>query len=368
MLGTLLLDLGDVFTKGLAIGPLGRRRLRFPSVVARRLLTRAPEPAELLLEGQPELLRPTDFDPSDYRRTRSYPGAAAFLENFRVQAETRGARYAGWQAATYGADRQVLGTDPGRDNLDALLHKALILARPMLEREVEIVFLVDSGPKAHAIQRYAEQLPPRVTFDVRSVRDRTPRRVELALAARLLDAAACAARVLPGEFSAEAVLLADIGYFRTKLSVIAREGCQHQEQLDGWGVGTCVQRILRDEQEHGLVEDEFAVMRALERSVGGRLRVADREFDVTHSLGRAGDALALELGQAARRVALHYYGRRGDACRRVAIIGGGAAVVGPKLAANLARAGCGLENHWTTPDTGFLLLQGAELALQPRAT
>jgi hypothetical protein len=362
MVAGLFIDLGDLFTKGVAVGPGRRRRLRYPSVVAHRLLAQPNEPTELLIDHAEPLPRPSDFDPTRYHRTRSYPGAEAALRDFQGQGAVLGARYAGWQAATYGAARQVLGTHPTRENIDTLVHKALILGRTAFGSEVEVVFVVDSGAKAEAILDYARQLRRKVAFEVRSVRNAKPRRVELALRGRVVDAADCAVRVLPPDLDPRPVLLLDIGYFRSQLSIVSGEGCDYQEQLDGLGVSQCVRRILRDEQERGLVEDEFAVIRALERSAESRLEVAGREFEVGRSLARARESLGQELEHAARRVVLDYYGRRGQTCRALAIIGGGSRLAGSDLAARLGRAELGLGVQWVTADPSFFLLAGAEKA------
>jgi hypothetical protein len=359
MAARLLLDLGDLFTKAVAVGPVRRRRLRFPSVVARRLIARKSDPVELLIDHDEPLPRTSDFDPASYRRTRSYPGAEAAIRDFAGQGRVEGARYAGWQAATYGADRQVLGLYPSYDNVDALVHKALILGRPVLERDVELVFVVDSGKKDEGVFGWVRDLPRTVAFEVRSVRHPEPRRVELALKGRVVDAADCAARVLPAEL-APVLLLVDVGYFRSQLTLLSGEGCEHQEVLDGLGISQCVRRILRDEQERGLVEDELAVVRALERSRAGRLEVAGREFEVGRSLRAAREMLGEELARAVRRVVLGYFARRARSCRRVAIIGGGSKLIGGELRARLEGSELGLGAPWIPDDPGFFLLAGAE--------
>jgi hypothetical protein len=363
MAARLFIDLGDLFTKAVAVGPLGRRRLRYPSVVARRLLQQESGPADLLIDQGEQLFRPDDFDPARYRRSRSYPGAVEALEGFQGQGAVSGARYAGWQAAAYGADRQVLGLHPTEENVDALLHKALILGRRALEREVEVIFVVDAGPKAEAILAFARTMPRTERFEVRSVRQPEPRRVELALRGRVVDATECAARVLPAEVDprpAHPLVLVDIGYFRSHTSIVSGEGCEYQEELDGLGVSQCVRRILRDEQSSGLVEDEFAVIRALEKSAAGKLEVAGRAFDVKRSLESARHTLVEELTSALCRIVVGHYGRRAKSCRAVAILGGGASVLGNDLAARLGESELGLDQRWVTPDPEFLLLNGAE--------
>jgi hypothetical protein len=357
----LYLDLGDAFTKGVVVAELARRRLRFPSVVARRLLDPGSGANQLLLDEQRPLLRPTGFEPTQHARSRSYPGADAVLRQVREQPPAAGARFAGWQAATYGADRQVLGTHPSEENIDALIHKALILTGAPNGSEVTLSLLVDVGVKANAIQNYARQPVRSVAFEARSIRHPAVRRVQLTVCSGVLDAAGCAVAALPAAWcKIERTLLIDIGYFRTKLSIVSAQGCEHQEQLDTVGVSDCVRRILRDGQDQGLVEDELAVMRALENCAGGKIRVAGRQFDVRQPLHSAREGLQLEVAQAAGRLLTDYFGRRAELCRGAVITGGGSALVGADLAQRLRNADLGLTQVMATSEASFFLLNGAE--------
>jgi hypothetical protein len=359
----LYLDLGDLFTKAVVVDPPWRRRLRFPSVVARRLLDDRNAAGELLIDEQQPLQRPVGFDAAQYARTRSYPGAEAVLGQVRDQAPVTGARYAGWQATTFGVDREVLGIHPTAQNVDALVHKALILTKAASGRDVQVVFVLDAGAKAETILRYAEQSPRTAAFEVHSLQQREPRRVELEVRSRVVDAADCAAAALPSHCSLhklERLLLIDIGYFRTKLAIVSSHGCEHQEQLDSVGVSDCVKRILRDGQDRGLVEDEFAVIHALEKSAPGALQVAGRRFAVTEPLRNARDGLEQELERAARRTLLGYFGRRARLCRGAVVLGGGVALVGEGLLARLRASEVGLSQAWAAADPSFFLLDGAE--------
>jgi len=332
--------------------------------------------ADLLIDGSDSVVRPEGFRPEQYPRTRSYPGADALLREVRAKPPAAGARFAGWQATAYGAERKLLGNHPTRENLEALVHKALILARPRSGAVFEVVLIVDSGEKARAISSYAREAPARVAFDVRGLHDPEPRRVEVTLRRSVLDAADCAVAALPDELDLRRtgrVLIVDVGYLRTKLSIVSEDGCEHQEQLDSLGAADLVRRVLRDGQDHGLVEDEFAVIRALESSripetsegpvASQRLVVAGRAFDVDSALRSARAGLEEELERAVRRLVLGHFRRRAETCRAVACIGGGAALVGAGLSARVRAAGLGLTDVWVTRDASFLLLEGAQRLL-----
>ncbi len=360
----LLLDLGDAFTKGIAVEAGRTQRLRFPSVVASRLLSGDEESAPLLVDDRQALPRPADFDPSRYPRTRSYPGGEEFLSEVRGQLAAQ-ARFAGWPAAAYGQDRQLLGNHPTSENITTLVRKALILlsGSGFDCSDTQLVFVVDQGAKAEAVLRYAEAAPWSATIVVQGFKRQSPRRIRLEVRCSVIDGAPCAVAALPDEIGVERVerlLLIDIGYLRTKLAIVSAAGCEHQEQLAGLGVSDCVQRILRDGQEQGLVEDEFAVIRAMEHPDGGELEVAGRRFDIGKTLASAQRALEEELARAARRVVVDLYGRGGAVCRGVAIVGGGAAVVGAGLAKRLRALELGLETAWVADDTDFLLATGAQ--------
>jgi hypothetical protein len=366
----LLLDLGDLLTKGLYLGPDGRRLLRFPSAVARRLLDPRTGAGELLL-GEPHgLLRPDGFMAGDYPRFRSFPGGRELVTELGADARPlSGARFVGWLAAAYGEDRRLLGAEPTPDQIDALVRRALLLtATSESESELELVLLVDLGPKADALVRYVRELPPRVTIHAWSALTARPLRVELALRASVLDAAECAMAALPAELEGERNgrwLLCDIGYRRTKLAIVSARGCEHQEQLDGIGVHDCVRRILSDGQEQGLVEDELAVIRALERGEPA-LEVAGLSFDVSRTLADASRALVDELARGVERTLVDDFVRRGEACRGLAILGGGAALVGSALAARLEGSELRLATSWVAPAPSFTLLEGAVRALERR--
>jgi hypothetical protein len=53
------------------------------------------------------------------------------------------------------------------------------------------------------------------------------------------------------------------------------------------------------------------------------------------------------------------YGRSGEMCKAVAIIGGGAAIAGQGVAARLNASDIGLEAVWVAKDTRFFLAEGA---------
>lgn len=364
----LFLDLGDILTKGIAVRRGRSRRFVFPSVVARRLLGGAQRSSalgcdggarrtDLLLDNQENLLRLADFEPDKYPRTRSYPREDACRDE--IQAVPR-ARYAGRLAVALGADRQLLGRHPTEENIDALVHRAFFRSAEGC-RTAEVIFVLDTGAKAQAILRYAEASPRSTAFLKWKIRRPQPLLVQLRMRGRVVDAADCAAAALPPGVSLQQVrqlLLLDIGYLRTKLAIMSTDGCEHQEQLDGLGVSDCIRRILRDGQEQELVEDEYAVIKALERS-HRTIEVAGRRFDIGSILESARRGVEEELARAAKRAITGHYGKSSDACKVVAIIGGGAAVIGKGVEARIKELGVGLDTAWITGDTRFFLLEGA---------
>ncbi len=359
---TLYLDLGDLMTKGIATGAKLRDRFRFPSVVARELLRdRTAAVGGLLLDESKQLPRLADFDARQYPRARSFPGGTEFVSKVSALPTVRGARFAGWLAAGYGLDRELLALAPTADNIDALVHKAVLVAGTGDEgrAEVAVTLVIDLGPKSTALQEYAVAGPHRSTIAVRSYRSFEPRRVEMSVRAQIVDAAACAYRGVPLAWRETGrVLVADIGYLRTKLSIVSREGCEAQTECDGLGAADCVRRVLRDAQEQGLVEDELAVIRALERGRGGTIEVEGRTFDVRAALTAAQQALGQEVAQAVARFVSERFRLAGTSCRRVALIGGGAALAGACVVAELARLDLGLES-WVAERPAFLLVEGA---------
>jgi hypothetical protein len=353
----LFLDLGDIFTKGIAVSGGRSRRFVFPSVVARRLLSGETGQTDLLLDDRESLLRLADFDPEKYPRTRSYPREDACRHE--IQSVPR-ARYAGRLAVALGADRQLLGRHPTEENIDALVHRAFFRSAEGC-RTAEVIFILDVGAKAQAILRYAEASPRSTAFLKWKIRSPRPVLIQLRIRGRVVDAADCAAAALPPGVSLQQVqrlLLLDIGYLRTKLAIMSTDGCEHQEQLDGLGVSDCIRRILRDGQEQVLVEDEYAVIKALERS-HGTIEVAGRRFEIGDILDRARRGVEEELARAARRAVADHFGKSTDACKVVAIIGGGAAVIGKGVAARIKELGVGLDTAWISGDTRFFLLGGA---------
>jgi hypothetical protein len=241
------------------------------------------------------------------------------------------------------------------------VNKALMLLCPADCSSAELVFVVDSGAKAAAVSRYVSALPRTVAFEVRTYREPEPRRLRVLLRGSCVDAAACAAAALPPEMAPgpdRRVLLIDIGHFRTKLAVFSRDGCDLQEQLP-FGMADCVRRVLRDGQELGLVADEFAVIRALERSSKDVITVGKGRFDIGGPLLRARRGLEEELEKSVRRLLLEHYGRVGESCKAAAIFGGGAVTLGPSLAARLQACEVGLGANWVAPDPNFFLLEGA---------
>jgi len=356
----LFLDLGDLVTKGLAVRGDQLKYLRFPSAVARKLLPReGHQPASLVLDEREQLPRPDDFDAERYPRKRSYPRGQAFLDKVQPVAH---ARFAGWPAAAYGADRQMLGTHPTEDNIDALVRKAFLQCATRA-KDIEVVFILDFGAKADAIARYASVSPRTVKFMAWAAGRSEPRPVELRVEARVIDAADCRAAALPAEVSVEEagrVMMLDIGYARSKLEIVSGEGCELVHSLDGLGISNCVRRILRDAQERGFVEDELALINALEKS-DRTIEIAGRKFDVGPELDRSTRTLAEELAGAVQKSALSHYRRRGDLCGALAITGGGASVVGEHLAQLLQATDLGVRSTWVAPDPKFLLVDGARI-------
>jgi hypothetical protein len=117
--------------------------------------------------------------------------------------------------------------------------------------------------------------------------------------------------------------------------------------------------VLRDGQDQGLVEDEFAVIRALEKSAGDWIEVAGRRFEVASVLGPACASLVQDLERGVRRFALGHYQRCAGLCRGAAIFGGGSVQAGPTLANRLRTADIGIEATWVAEEMSFLLLTGA---------
>jgi hypothetical protein len=351
----LFLDLGDIVTKGIA-ERRGRRSRRFifPSVVARRLIDGEARSADLLLDNQETILRLEDFDPAKYPRTRSYPREKACRGDIQTVPRPR---YAGRLAVALGADRELLGRHPTEENIDALVHRAFFRCADGC-RSAEVIYVLDMGAKAQAILSYAEASPRSTTFLKWKVGKPQPQLIQLRARSRVIDAADCAAAALPPGSSPQRLLLLDIGYLRTKLAVMSTEGCEHQEQLDGLGVSDCVRRILRDGQEQELIEDEYAVSKALERSQS-TIEVAGRRFDIASILDGTRRGLEEELARAAKRAVVKTFGKSTESCKAAAIIGGGAAIIGKGLAERLKQLGIGLDTAWIADDTRFFLLEGA---------
>jgi hypothetical protein len=309
-----------------------------------------------------------DFDAAEFPRTRSYLGADEFLDGAwagHANPVPR-TRFAGWIAAAFGADRQLLGSHPSLNNVEALVHKALMQSGVTAET-AELVFIVDSGAKAEAVMRYVERSPHAEEFLTWRFQRTTPEPVRVECSSHVLDSASCAIAGLPPKVRAPGggpVLLVDIGYFRTKLHVMSDEGCEYQELVDGLGVSDCVRRVLRDEQDQGLVEDEFAVMAALERNQR-TIDVAGRRYDIERSLESAKQSLEEELVHAVRRALLEHFKRRGAACRRVALVGGGGALLRGGLGPRLERAELGLSSVWASGGGDFLPALGAQRLFLP---
>lgn len=361
---SLLLDLGDVFTKGMVQGPDGLRRFRYPSVVSHRLIESGRDRAELSLEREQRDPMPPGFVPGRYPRTRSYPGAE------RVLAEARpvpGARFAGWLATKYGADRQLLGHHPSPENVEALIRKAFLESGARQGRARLILVVDPSGAKAEALHRYAAQAPHRVEIAVHSLRKTRRRHIDLTVDCEVLDSAACAVASLPRASrppGVERVLVVDVGYLRSKLAILSAEGLELLRERPGLGVADCVRRLLRDGRERGLVEDELAIASALERSERS-IEIAGRRFDLGTSFQAARQELLRELEREVREALLEHFGRRGEPCRSVAVVGGGAAVLGQGLTAALEGDDSVTDRVWVTPDPAFLLLEGARRMVFP---
>jgi hypothetical protein len=368
------LDLGDAFAKATAEGaplPTGadgptRARVRFPSVVATRLLDPRAEEHTLLLDPSEPVIRPVDFDPRAHPRTGSYGGAQEFLEMASSRPAPPRSRFAGRLAAIYGADRQWLGIDPSDENVAALVHKALMVLCPPQCTDAEMVLVLDSGAKAAAVSRYVSTLPRVAEFEVRTYRHPEARRLRVRLGGRTIDAPECAVAALPGEVAPDRhrrLLLIDIGHFRTKFSVFSAEGCELQEELP-IGVADCVRRVLRDGPELGLVVDEFALIRALEGSRQDVITLSKRRFDIGAPLRTARRAVEEELEKSLRRLLLEYYGRGGGICNAAVLMGGGAVALGRSFAARLEACQIGVGKTWIAPDPSFFLIQGAERAVK----
>lgn len=355
----LFLDLGDLFTKALAVRD-SARRVRFPSVVAHELLDDGSVADRLLLYSEARMQRPMGYDSSQHRRLRSYPGKRQELQTARARGHpAAGARFAGRMAVLFGADRVTLGESSEEENVDALVHKALLKTASGC-RDVEIVYVVDEGAKAASIQRYAGT--PRSIHMLRwTFESPDPEPMRLEVTGRIVDAADCVAAALPEEIGLTTVgrvLIIDIGYTRTKLAIVTPEGCQRQAQLPSLGYSDCVWRVLRDGQDQGLVEDEFAIIWALERGKG-ILEVAGRRFDVGAMLEKAADAVVVELARAVQRVLAADFGRHAEMCRTVALVGGGTVGLGEGLSARLRALDVGLETVWICPDPSYVLVEGA---------
>jgi len=356
----LFLDLGDTFTKLVAVGPVRKDRARFPSAVASRLIRESHDATELLLEPGANLLRTPALAGANIGRTRSYARSESFVRRVRERPPAAGSRFAGRLAAIYGADRRWLGFEPSHEAVDALVHKALVVSGVEGECEADITFVLDVGRKAEVIAEYARAPKPATTVELRSYSRASPRRLRLSIRSRITDAPSCVAAALPAALSPAAqgaVLVIDIGFLRTKLAVLTPDGCQSQEAVERLGTSDLVQRILRDGQGEGLVEDEFAVIDALERGDGSVLVVAGRRFDVAATLRSAGRALEEEIVRAARRVSVVHFERTGSPVRAVAVAGGGAQVVGAGVKARLEDDGTG--TVWLCPEPSWLLVEGA---------
>ena len=356
------LDLGDAFTKARLAGAVRREQIRFPSIVASRLLAGGEELSRLLLHDDDDVPRPATFDPTAYPRTRSFAGAERFVERVKASPPAKGARFAGRLAAKYGADRRLLGHDASTENLDALVRKVFMLGCAGERCSAEAIFVVDTGAKAGAISAYVSTLPRTTTLELRSYRRSTPRHLELTLQGTIVDAPTCIAAALPERLAPEQsgrVLLLDIGFLRSKLAIVAPSGCEHQAELPGLGTSVLVRRILRDGQDQGLVEDEFAVIEALERTSGDTLSVSDRVFSITAAQSASARFLQEELSLAVERAIVDHFGRHAERCRAAAILGGGARFVGGALARRLQAAGLGLDEVWVAPEPDHLVVEGA---------
>jgi hypothetical protein len=115
---------------------------------------------------------------------------------------------------------------------------------------------------------------------------------------------------------------------------------------------------MRDGQDQGLVEDEFAVIRALEACSAERFDIGGRAFDVRKTFAAARTALESELVRVARRIIIQDCERSGVLCTALAIIGGGAAVVGKNVGEAL-RSELGIHESWIGQSDREWLLEGA---------
>lgn len=357
---TLFLDLGDLFTKGLAVAAGRARRLRFPSAVARTLLRPDSPPTDndLVLGEGP--LRPTGFEAASHPRAESYQGAPQFLREARGRLHGNVA-LCGWLAAAYGADREVLGLSPTAENVALLAQKALLLAAPA-SGTVQVVLLVDSGAKASLITEHARALEGQVDLCARCLRHDASRRVRIEVHARVADAPGCAASFVrqdPVLQGVSRLVLLDVGYFRTKLAVVSSDlGCELQSEQPDLGMVDCIRRVLRDSQDQGLVADEYAVVRALE-SQRDFVRLCGRRFDIGAVFASAAADLAQSIARVVRTDLLAHYSRSGRTCQAAAILGGGAAQVGEQLAAALQQEKLGLSTIRVTSEPSFALVEGA---------
>jgi hypothetical protein len=361
----LLLDLGDVLTKGFILSEQRVRRFRFPSVTATRLLEVGQEDGSLLLDEHQSMPRLSDFDPKLFPRVRSYPGGERFLASLRSEGHLlHAARFVGSVAASYGADRRLLGCEPSVANVEAIVRKALTLLPKDCAR-VKAVLVIDQGAKADAIVRHCNQGPREVRVTrwsyLRS--EREARRVTYE--PRIIDAAECALAILPdgsGPEAIGAVMLVDVGYLRTKLAIVSSLGCEAQQELHGLGIADCVQRVLRDGQELGLIEDEVAVIRSFEQGWGGRVQVADRTFEVGAAFESARAALEQELAKSVQKMQMDWFSRHAQVCGGLAILGGGAAIVGSGLVARLEES-LHFDAVWVAAAKSYGLVEGARRRL-----
>jgi hypothetical protein len=361
---TLFLDLGDLFTKGLAVDERGRaRRLRFPSAVARTLL--GPEPPatgdDLVLAAAGAPLRPLDFDPAQHPRAASYPGGPEFLLEARGRLEPD-AVLCGWLAAAYGADRQVLGLRPTSENVALLTHKALLAAAPPAGPLI-VEFIVDTGVKAQLICQYAASVSGEIGVEGRSLRG-AARLVRPEVRGQVDDAPECGAAFARQDAAlraADRLLVLDVGYFRTKLAIVSESlGCELQSEHADLGVADCVRRVMRDSQSEGLVGDELAITRALE-SRRDVVELARRRFGITDVVSAAAADLARGVARVVRTELQADYARTGRPCGAAVVMGGGAAHVGERVAALLRAPEVGVKTVRVTPEPSFALVEGARL-------
>jgi hypothetical protein len=355
---TLYLDLGDAFTKALALDQRGERTFRFPSVIAHSLIQGGAEETSLLLDEASVVQRPLEFTLERRPRTDSFPRSERVTQFLRSHPPERGARFVGGLAAVYGADRRLFGLHPTVEHVDALVRKALLLASPVAASSATVVFIVDMGQKADAILRYLATLPRELTIEAHNFYRAGSRRIRTVLHGRCVDAMSCALAALPHEVSTTRTVIIDVGYLRSKFGVLSVAGCEHQEQVEGLGIADCIYRILRDGGEQGLIVDEYALMRALERSPPERLQVGGGQHDVRPLLSSARRAVAEEVLRAARRIALGQLTRSGQMCTAAAMIGGGGVVLGTELAWQLKHE-LDLRHVWVSGLRDDLLVQGA---------